>query len=173
MIYALVQLSNWAGETVARKTKEAAKPFEDLAEFQRARETERERRRREPPREIYHKTLIINEDVRYRIPISLKCNGTVHAHVRVRKGPRIDVYTVTKRDDQHMQDKESFDYFPSLSCVNCYMLKKDAYLKKGEYMFVVDNTDLGTAPPTNFVNDQAKVGIKLLVKFDWDSCLPL
>lgn len=86
---------------------------------------------------------------------------TLSYTVEITSGPYIDVYFMTYENFEHYKIGESFSYITQGTQLNTkYTSKSFKLYKQAEpqlYCIVFDNTDVGTEPPWNMVDDIAEV----------------
>jgi len=110
--------------------------------------------------EIIDSTRQVDEDQYLAQSFTLNDTANIEVQMTVRKGPAIDVLTMSADEFDHFENRERFRYFPELSIEDGTGGSASGTLDPGEYVLVIDNTNAGEAqPPTNFDDDLARVEI--------------
>jgi len=115
---------------------------------------------------IVDDTDTIEEDQYLSYSFELNRSADVDIRATVRDGPRVDIFVTSPEEFSHFEEGERFRYNSELSQMDT--AGYDASLEdmpEGEYVLVVDNTEMGeAAPPTNFDDDNARVEVELTAR---------
>ncbi len=78
--------------------------------------------------------------------------------VTLHSGPLIDVFFMEDADYHSFKLSNKFNYIADMSVLGCQSAKNEILLgSHGIYYIVIDNTDYGTSPPFNGVDDVAYI----------------
>lgn len=117
---------------------------------------------------IPHETILhsgsvsVDEDKYWAQRFRLEWDADVSITARVASGPPVDIYLMEPLELGKYSSGKSFKFMPSLSQGGARSFSKTSRLEPGEYVILVDNSDVGdTMPPMNMVNDIAVVELKI------------
>lgn len=100
--------------------------------------------------EDYHKAHTVSFDMGDSIKVSYK--------MEVTDGPYIDVYLLDSDNYRYYKDGQEFSYIMAGTDINTKYSSNTVTLNKHDtYYIVFDNTDVGTDPPWNMIDDTAYV----------------
>lgn len=105
-------------------------------------------------------TDMIHEDYYVAHPIQFLYGDSIDISytMRVTDGPNIDVYFLDKQNYVYYQDGVSFTYYVVMSEENTqYESSQITLTEHDTYYLIFDNTNTGTDPPWNFLDDVAYV----------------
>jgi hypothetical protein len=114
---------------------------------------------------VFDEEVQIGEDQYIYLPADLDKASYITLEYNVKSGPKIDVYVVEDTQLRHYKNNDSIQYIESLSTFGSSTSSRTAYLEKGKYIIIFDNTDYGkTYPPMNLADDIATIDIKISMK---------
>jgi len=102
----------------------------------------------------------IQEDAWKYWELSFERQTEVNYDFVVRSGPPIDAILFSSDEFSHFEDQERARYYESASVLDSQGDRVEATLASGDYVLVLDNSNWGTAPPTNLDDDIAKVEVE-------------
>jgi hypothetical protein len=104
----------------------------------------------------------VPEDEWYRWEFEFTQATKVSYEFTVRDGPAIDVLFMEPDEYRYFSDGDRARYLGDLSHIDAEAGGASEFVEAGTYYFVLDNTDWGTAPPTNFDDDVAEIEVELV-----------
>ncbi|MEE6209386.1 hypothetical protein U3A55_04310 [Salarchaeum sp. III] len=104
----------------------------------------------------------VTEDSWKGSELALPNGGTIEYEGIVRNGPAVDFYVMTSGEYSHFQNQERFQYLTGVSAPDTTSVEVSGSVQSGDYVFIVDNSNMGAAsPPTNFNDDAVDVEVEL------------
>jgi len=128
---------------------------------------------RNPPKKEavipYDTSVAVDEDGYHPFVVEIKKKSAVTVEYSMISGPEVDIFTLTESEyavweKSKKPEEDSVTPVSGLSESGKNKGRLSSEVPSGKYFVIVDNTNYGKcAPPTNTVNDQARVQVKITV----------
>jgi len=104
----------------------------------------------------------VREDYYRTYEFTLNRQVTLDLRVTVRSGPAVDIILTTPDEFDEYEERNRFRYNEDLSLLDTTGGDTSMDAPAGDYVLIVDNTEMGEAqPPSNFDDDPATYDIEL------------
>jgi hypothetical protein len=122
-------------------------------------------------KKLFDNSETVKEDQYLTLSFRLKRDAAVSIRTRVVSGPNVDLFLLNEGNMEAFKKYAKgnrgteIKYLVALSSSNTRDFTKSANLRSGQYYYVIDNTNFGSAkPPSNFQSDNAVVEYRITAR---------